>query len=413
MNVLVIGNGGREDSIRWKLRNEGIHILRNIEDVTSKDLIVIGPETPIENGLTDELELKGIPVFGPSKLAGRLETSKLWAKEFMKRHNIPTAHWLTFTRGEQGMSQVINLLTDEHTRKRYPIVIKEDGLCEGKGVVICSNYKQVLDIIPSIFIDNIFNSSSNKILIEDFVAGDEASCFVITDGDHYKILPFCQDHKRVGDGDIGPNTGGMGAFCPTSRITDKIKRTIEEQIVIPTLQGMKEECLVYKGILYIGLMIDKGGSPYVIEYNARFGDPECQVLMMLMKSKLYPLLEAVTQNKLDEQSDPIFHDGYALTVVMCSGGYPGKYKTGYIIDGLDKKKPDNVEIFHAGTKRSIKLNTDRKLGSWITNGGRVLNVTARGSSLENARKNAYGVAEQISWTGSFYRKDIGEDREIS
>jgi phosphoribosylamine--glycine ligase len=395
------------------LRNEGIHILRNIEDVTSKDLIVIGPETPIENGLTDELELKGIPVFGPSKLAGRLETSKLWAKEFMKRHNIPTAHWLTFTRGEQGMSQVINLLTDEHTRKRYPIVIKEDGLCGGKGVVICSNYKQVLDIIPSIFIDNIFNSSSNKILIEDFVAGDEASCFVITDGDHYKTLPFCQDHKRVGDGDIGPNTGGMGAFCPTSRITDKIKRTIEEQIVIPTLQGMKEECLVYKGILYIGLMIDKGGSPYVIEYNARFGDPECQVLMMLMKSKLYPLLEAVTQNKLDEQSDPIFHDGYALTVVMCSGGYPGKYKTGYIIDGLDKKKPDNVEIFHAGTKRSIKLNTDRKLGSWITNGGRVLNVTARGRSLENARKNAYGVAEQISWTGSFYRKDIGEDREIS
>ena len=382
------------------MRNEGINILHNIEDVTSKDLVVIGPETPIENGLTDELALKGIPVFGPSKLAGRLETSKLWAKEFMKRHYIPTAHWLAFTRGEQGMSQVINLLTDERTRKRYPIVIKEDGLCGGKGVVICSTYKQVLDIIPSLFIDNIFNSSSNKILVEDFVAGDEASCFVITDGDHYKILPFCQDYKRVGEGDIGPNTG-------------KIKRTIEERIVIPTLQGMKEERLVYKGILYIGLMIDNGGSPYVIEYNARFGDPECQILMVLMKSKLSPLLEAVTQNKLDEQSDPIFHNGYALTVVMCSGGYPGKYKTGYVIDGLDKKKPDNVEIFHAGTKESVKLNTHSKFGSWITNGGRVLNVTARGSSLEDARKDAYGMAGQISWTGSFYRKDIGENRESS
>ena len=402
MKVFVVGNGGREDSICWKLRQEGIEVFKSPEYIVfsgNNDLVIIGPEAPIAEGLVDELESKDIPVFGPTKLAGQLETSKLWAKQFMQRHDIPTSNFRLLKRKYTKWNYTI---ISNYISSEYPIVIKEDGLCGGKGVVVCKDRLEAETAFTENFSINKFNSSSDNFLIEDFVEGVEASCFVLTDGKDYKILPYCQDHKPVGEGNTGPNTGGMGAFCPTSRITEKLKKKIEKEIVIPTLDGMREEGLPYKGVLYIGLMIKEDGSPYVIEYNVRFGDPECQVLMMLLKSELYPLLKSVAEGNLGEQPDPEFYDGSALTVVMCSEGYPGEYEKGHEIDWENQthfSTPD-MQVFHAG----IKWEEDR----YVTDGGRVLNVTARGSSLEDARERAYKTVERISWKGSFYRNDIGQ-----
>ena len=410
MKVFVVGGGGREESISWKLRQEDVEVFKSptySEVYDYNDLVVIGPEAPIAEGLVDKLESKNIPVFGPTKLAGRLETSKLWAKQFMQRHDIPTARWLTYTRGSVGHTQCASdlmMLRDRwKPEPRYPVVIKEDGLCGGKGVVVCKTAQETYSEIPLVFIKNRFNSSSNKILFEDFIEGVEASCFVLSDGKDYKILPYCQDHKPVGEGNTGPNTGGMGAFCPTSRITEEINHRVEKEIVIPTLEGMREEGLPYKGVLYIGLMIKKDGSPFVIEYNVRFGDPECQVLMMLLKSELYPLLKSVADGNLGEQPNPEFHDGSAVTVVMCSEGYPEKYEKGYEIDWENQThfETPNMKVFHAGTK----WEGDR----YVTDGGRVLNVTAKGSSLKDARERAYETVKRISWEGSFYRSDIGAE----
>ena len=410
--VTIIGNGGREDAIRWKLNTESIVSQSKIGD----HLTIIGPEVPIAEGLTDELESKNIPVFGPSKLAGRLETSKLWAKQFMERNDIPTAKWSTFNRTSQGMADAMDLLWYRYLHQqqdfprikltpKYPVVIKEDGLCGGKGVVICNTRDEANNVVSLIFNKNKFNSTSNKILIENFIHGKEASCFVLTDGKDYKILPYCQDYKPVGEGNTGPNTGGMGAICPNTHVTEQVKDRVEKEIIIPTLDGMREEGLPYKGVLYIGLMIKEDGSPYVIEYNVRFGDPECQVLMMLMKSDLYPYLDAVANETLGDLPDPEFYEGSALTVVMCSGGYPEEYQTNYMIDGLDAELFDpNVKIFHAGTQR---VGNHRGV-KCVTDGGRVLNVTARGDSLKDAREKAYNVVEKISWQDSFYRSDIGD-----
>ena len=385
--VSIIGNGGREDSLRWKLQQEGVEIEPTVEHY----LTVIGPEAPIAEGLTDELESKLIPVFGPSKLAGRLETSKLWAKQFMQRNDIPTTHWITYTRDD--IEEVIL-----NTRS-YPLVIKEDGLCGGKGVVICETQTEANEAAES-FTSNKFNSSSNKILIEDFIHGEEVSCFVLTDGIDYKVLPYCQDHKRVGEGDIGPNTGGMGAYAPAPIMTEELKALVEKNIIIPTINGMQDEGIPYKGVLYIGLMICNG-KPYVIEYNVRFGDPECQVLMMLMKSDLLPYLEAVAFEILDTLPDPEFYDESAMTVVMCSDGYPEAYEKGLVIDWRNKThfSTPNTEVFLAG----VKWDSDH----YITDGGRVLNVTAKGKTLQEARDRVYELAEKIHWEGSFYRKDIG------
>lgn len=402
MKVFVVGNGGREDSICWKLRREDVEVFKSSESIFSEnnDLVIIGPEAPIAEGLVDELESKNIPVFGPTKLAGQLETSKVWAKHFMQRHDIPTSNFRFLKRKHSKWNYTI--ISNYIISRQYPIVIKEDGLCGGKGVVVCKDRLEVETALTENFSINKFNSSSDNFLIEDFVEGVEASCFVLTDGKDYKILPYCQDHKPVGEGNTGPNTGGMGAFCPTSRITEKLKKKIEKEIVIPTLDGMRKEGLPYKGVLYIGLMIKEDGSPYVIEYNVRFGDPECQVLMMLLKSELYPLLKSVAEGNLGEQPDPEFYDGSALTVVMCSEGYPGEYEKGHEIDWENQihfSTPD-MQVFHAG----IKWEGDR----YVTDGGRVLNVTARGSSLEDARERAYKTVERISWKGSFYRNDIGQ-----
>ena len=386
--VTIIGNGGREDSLRWKLSTEQVEV----ESEVSEHLTIIGPEEPIAEGLTDELESKLIPVFGPSKLAGRLETSKLWAKQFMQRNDIPTAHWITYTRDD-----IEEVILNTHS---YPFVIKEDGLCGGKGVTICETQTESIEAAES-YASNKFNSASNKILIEDFIHGEEVSCFVLTDGKDYKVLPYCQDHKRVGEGDIGPNTGGMGAYAPAPIMTKKLKALVEKNIIIPTINGMQEEGIPYKGVLYIGLMICNG-DPYVIEYNVRFGDPECQVLMMLMKSDLLPYLEAVAFEILDTLPDPEFYDESAMTVVMCSKGYPGEYEKGFEIDlwGHHNFQPQlHTQVFHAG----VKWNGD----NYVTDGGRVLNVSAKGKTLQEARDRVYELAEKISWEGSFYRKDIG------
>ena len=387
--VTIIGNGGREDSLRWKLQQEGIEIEPTVEHY----LTVIGPEASIAEGLTDELESKLIPVFGPSKLAGRLETSKLWAKQFMQRNDIPTAHWITYTRDD-----IEEVILNTHG---YPFVIKEDGLCAGKGVAVCETQTEANEV-AGIYASNKFNSPSNKILIEDFIHGEEASCFVLTDGKDYKILPYCQDHKRVGEGDIGPNTGGMGAYAPAPIMTEELKALVEKNIIIPTINGMREEGIPYKGVLYIGLMICNG-DPYVIEYNVRFGDPECQVLMMLMKSDLLPYLEAVAFEILDTLPDPEFYDGSAITVVMCSDGYPEEYEKGFKIDWgtANKLYSTNIQVFHAGTK----WEGDR----CVTDGGRVLNVTAKGKTLQEAKDRVYHMCEKIHWEGSFYRNDIGHN----
>ncbi len=384
ISTIMIGNGGREDSLRWKLEKENIPINENSE------FVIIGPEGPIADGLTEHYEGMHKKVFAPSKLAGRLETSKLWAKQFMLRNDIPTAKWETYDRST--IEEAIIRPND-----KFPIVIKEDGLCGGKGVSVCVTLEEAINVRQT-FTDNKFDSKSNKILIEEFIQGEEASCFVLTDGKDYKVLPYCQDHKRVGEGDTGPNTGGMGAYAPAPLITDELDIRIRREIIEPTLEGMREEGIPYRGILYIGLMICSG-DPYVIEYNVRFGDPECQVLMMLMESDLSPYLEACVEGTLKELPAPKFYKGSAITVCMCSGGYPEKYGKGFPIEGLDKINDPDVQVFHAGTQKV----DDR----YITKGGRVLNVTARGETLQEAQDKAYQICKKIHWEDSFYRKDIG------
>jgi len=384
ISTIMIGNGGREDSLRWKLEKENIPINENSE------FVIIGPEGPIADGLTEHYEGMHKKVFAPSKLAGRLETSKLWAKQFMQRNDIPTAKWETYNRST--IEEAIIRPND-----KFPIVIKEDGLCGGKGVSVCVTLEEAINVRQT-FTDNKFDSKSNKILIEEFIQGEEASCFVLTDGKDYKVLPYCQDHKRVGERDTGPNTGGMGAYAPAPLITDELDIRIRREIIEPTLEGMREEGIPYRGILYIGLMICNG-DPYVIEYNVRFGDPECQVLMMLMESDLSPYLEACVEGTLKELPAPKFYKGSAITVCMCSGGYPEKYGKGFPIEGLDKINDPDVQVFHAGTQKV----DDR----YITKGGRVLNVTARGETLQEAQDKAYQICKKIHWEDSFYRKDIG------
>ena len=384
ISTIMIGNGGREDSLRWKLEKENIPINENSK------FVIIGPEGPIADGLTEHYEGMHKKVFAPSKLAGRLETSKLWAKQFMLRNDIPTAKWETYDRST--IEEAIIRPND-----KFPIVIKEDGLCGGKGVSVCVTLEEAINVRQT-FTDNKFDSKSNKILIEEFIQGEEASCFVLTDGKDYKVLPYCQDHKRVGERDTGPNTGGMGAYAPAPLITDELDIRIRRKIIEPTLEGMREEGIPYRGILYIGLMICSG-DPYVIEYNVRFGDPECQVLMMLMESDLSPYLEACVNGTLKELPAPNFYEGSAITVCMCSGGYPEKYGKGFPIEGLDKINDPDVQVFHAGTQKV----DDR----YITKGGRVLNVTARGETLQEAQDKAYQICEKIHWEDSFYRKDIG------
>ena len=422
MNILIIGNGGREHAMAWKIRqspncdklyvapgNAGTAIVAENVDIGVNDfhklgrlcqdqsieLVVVGPEAPLVNGIRDYFEsdpwLKDILIVGPGKVGAQLEGSKDFSKQFMLRNQIPTAKARTF-----GVADIEEAF-DYITTCKPPIVLKADGLAAGKGVIISLSQAEAKAVIKEMLVNKKFGEASAKVLIEEFLSGIELSVFVLTDGKHYVILPEAKDYKRIGDGDTGPNTGGMGAVSPVAFATRAFMEKVEEKVVIPTIAGLNREAIDYKGFIFVGLM-NVGGNPYVIEYNARMGDPETQAVITRIKSDLVDLLSATARGELKDQKLEI-DPRHAVTVALVSKGYPGEYKKGASISGL--KDETRALIFHAGTKKDS--------GSIVTDGGRVLAVTGNGSSLEEAREEAYSIARQISWDGLYFRNDIGTD----
>lgn len=419
-HVLLIGSGGREHAIAWKLNqsndlgtlylapgNPGINSLgvsvelnlNNFEEVVrfcrekEIDLVIIGPEQPLVDGIVDYLEENDIAAFGPRKDAAKLEGSKEFAKEFMKRYQIPTAEYRTFSSDQ--FDQALDYIRE---RNQYPVVLKADGLAGGKGVFICESEKEAEERLEQYSQDSTLSDASAKVVVEEFLEGEEASVFVISDGYTAKIIHHAQDHKRAGEGDTGLNTGGMGAYSPAPVLTDKLMDRIEKEIVLPTITGMQLDGTPYKGILYVGLMITDNG-PKVVEYNCRFGDPECQVILPSMKSDLLELMLATEDQRLDEKEllmDDLFH----CCVVIASGGYPVSYEKGKIIEGADDLDAEAL-LFHAGTA----INDE---GALISSGGRVLNIIGRGKSLHEAIEHTYRNVEKVSFEKSFYRRDIGK-----
>ncbi len=414
MNILVIGAGGREHALVWKISqsplvdrifaapgNGGMAELAQCITLDSADhdavvdfccdndigLVVIGPELPLVAGLADRLGAENITAFGPSAAAARLEGSKGFTKDLCARHNIPTAAYGRFDNSAAAKAFV--------RQKGCPIVIKADGLAAGKGVIIAETTAQAEQAIDDI-LGGQFGAAGAEVVIEEFLKGEEASFFALCDGDHILPLMTAQDHKQVGDGDVGPNTGGMGAYSPAPVMTeDMVERTMDE-IILPTMRAMKAEGHPFRGVFFAGLMITEKG-PELIEYNVRFGDPECQVLMMRLKSDIVPALIACAEGNLD-QINLDWHDMTALTVVMAANGYPGSYEKGSVIGNLDQAE-QGVCIFHAGTKK----NNDQILAT----GGRVLNVTATGPTVREAQDKAYAAVDLIDWPGGFCRRDIG------
>jgi len=417
MNFLLLGSGGREHALAWKLAqsrlceklfaspgNPGIAehaelvaldvadhaAVVSFCDAQAIGLVVIGPEAPLVDGLADSLRAAGVPVFGPSKAAAQLEGSKGFTKDLCERANIPTAGYER-VRGEQEAMAAL-------ARFGAPVVVKADGLAAGKGVTVAMTMAEAEEAVREIF-SGRFGSAGAEAVIEEFLEGEEASFFALTDGS--TIVPFgsAQDHKRVGDGDTGPNTGGMGAYSPAPVLTPLLEGEAIERIVAPTVRTMAVEGTPYSGVLYAGLMLTAEG-PKLIEYNCRFGDPECQVLMMRLESDLGELLLACAENRLGALQPPRFAEDTALTVVMAAQGYPGTPKQGGRIDGIAEAEADGAKVFHAGTA----LAAD---GALIARGGRVLNVTARGSSVGQAQANAYAAVDRIRFPEGFCRRDIG------
>ena len=416
MNILLIGSGGREHAIAKKLyespdtkkifctpgnpgtekyavsvvlntsnHNEILSYCKNNEI----NLVVIGPEIPLVEGLVDFLNKYNILVFGPKKLAAKLEGSKKFTKEICEKYNIPTAKYKSFNEE--------NLAIDYLKTQNFPIVIKADGLAAGKGVIIAENLNEGIDAIKKIF-SGIFDKAGNKIIIEEFLIGEEVSFFILADENNFIELTSAQDHKRIGLNDTGPNTGGMGAYSPAPIMTDELKKKTIERIIKPTLEAMKKLGCPFTGILYAGLMITNEG-PKLIEYNVRFGDPECQVILPRLKTDLLSLIVNCCRNKLSE-SIVEWNKNYALTIVMASEGYPGSYKKNQLITGIDSaEKNPNTTIFYAGTKKSGN--------SIMTNGGRVLSVTCFGKTVKEANLNAINAIKLIKWDNSYYRSDIG------
>ena len=415
MNVLLIGSGGREHALAWKLAaspmltklyaapgNPGIAqeaelVALDVADHAAVaafcqekkiDLVVVGPEAPLVAGIADDLSAAGVKAFGPSKAAAQLEGSKGFTKDLCARQNIPTAAYGRFSDSEAAKAYV--------RKQGAPIVIKADGLAAGKGVTVAMTEAEALAAIDDCF-NGTFGSAGAEVVVEEFLTGEEASFFCLCDGT--TALPFgtAQDHKRVGDGDTGPNTGGMGAYSPAPVMTpDIVERTMKE-IVEPTMRGMAELGAPFSGVLFAGLMITDNG-PKLIEYNTRFGDPECQVLMIRLKDDLLVLLEAAADGQLAHMSAR-WRDDAALTVVMAAKGYPGAPEKGSVIRGLDKAASDGVEIFHAGTAE--------RDGNIVANGGRVLNVTAAAKTVSEAQRLAYEAVDRIDWQEGFCRRDIG------
>lgn len=419
MKVLLLGSGGREHALAWALSQSplcdtlyiapgnpgthacGVNVALNaldfeqvLEFIVDKEigLTVVGPEQPLVAGITDFLEAKGHAVFGPSTIASQLEGSKQFAKDFMARHNIPTAAYKVF-RGDY----YAEALAYVDAQNQYPIVLKADGLAGGKGVLIPENREELLAGLEELRRGSL-QAAAQTLVIEEFMPGEEASVFALCDGEHFEIMGTAQDHKRQLDGDKGPNTGGMGAYSPSPLLAEDRLNLVSETIIAPTIAGMAAEGNPYKGFLYVGLMITSTG-PKVVEYNCRFGDPECQVVIPRLRSDLLTHLVQSTRGEL-QGKDIVFDQQYRTTVVLVSGGYPVSYDKGFPIFGLDElEKVDDIQVFHAGTK---ELD-----GQLCTAGGRVLNVVGTGPTLQESISIAYKGLESISFEGMFYRKDIG------
>jgi phosphoribosylamine--glycine ligase len=417
MRVLVIGSGGREHALVWKLKqspqvkqlfaapgNAGIAELAECTDISASevrrladfaakkgiDLTVVGPELPLTLGIADEFESRGLRIFGANQQAAIREGSKVFAKRLMKKYKIPTGFFQTFYRADDARRYIQDV--------GAPIVVKADGLASGKGALVCQTVKEALDAVKIIMEDRIFGDAGEKVVVEEFLSGEEASFLAFTDGETVLPMASSQDHKPVFDDDKGPNTGGMGAYSPAPLVADEVHRKIMEQIMIPTVKAMAAEGRPYRGVLYAGLMI-KDGEPRVLEFNARFGDPEAQPLLMRMESDLFAILDAVVDRRLHEV-EIRWRPEPAVCVVMASGGYPGVHEKGKVISGLRAAaRLKDVVVFHAGTALAG--------GKVVTNGGRVLGVTALGKDIPDAIARAYRAVEKIRWEGVQYRTDIG------
>lgn len=424
MNILIIGSGGREHTLAWKMKqsplcdklfiapgNAGTASVATNLPVSAEDfqgikkhvleqkieLVVVGPEVPLVAGIRDFFEqddqLKNIHLIGPGKTGAQLEGSKDFSKTFMVRHNIPTGRAKTFTREslEKGLCYIDELPA--------PIVLKADGLAAGKGVLICQSRSEAKNALEEMLVKKKFGEASEKVLIEEFLDGTELSVFVLTDGKDYLILPEAKDYKRIGEKDTGLNTGGMGAVSPV-RIADKdFMQMVEDRVVKRTIAGLQQDKIPFQGFLFIGLMKIKG-EPYVIEYNVRLGDPETQVVVPRIKNDLVDIFLATAQGRLNEKTIEILPQA-ASTVVMVAGGYPEEYKKGDAISGIPDQAPEGTFVFHAGTREEN--------GQVVTNGGRVLAITGVADSLKEALEKSYHQAEKINWKGSYYRRDIGQD----
>ena len=419
MKVLIIGSGGREHALAWKVAqsadvskvfvapgNAGTARERKVENVAidaldkaalaelalreGVALTIVGPEAPLVDGLVDYFKAKGLKCFGPTRGAAQLEGSKAFTKDFLARHNIPTAGYGNFT----DLDQALAFLKE----KGAPIVIKADGLAAGKGVIVAMTMDEAEAAVRDMLAGNRFGDAGHRVVIEEFLEGEEASFIVMVDGEHVLPMATSQDHKRVGDGDTGPNTGGMGAYSPAPVVTQEIHDRVMREVIYPTVRGMAAEGNPYTGFLYAGLMIDASGAPKVIEFNCRFGDPETQPIMMRLRSNLAALCLAAIDGKLDSV-DADWDPRPALGVVMAAGGYPDDYRTGDRIDGLDGVDSGDLKVFHAGTREQD--------GRVLTSGGRVLCVTALGDSVAAAQARAYQGLAGIHWTDCQYRRDIG------
>ena len=416
MNILILGSGGREHALAWAVLqnpkcdklivapgNAGIDQIADcasfdIEDgsavvsfaeANAIDFVIVGPEAPLAAGIADRLREAGILVFGPSAAAARLEASQSFTKEICDAANAPTAAYGHFTDAQAARDYI--------RQQGAPIVVKADGLAAGKGVIVAMDEQTALDAIDDMF-GGAFGGAGAEVVIEEFMEGEEASFFILCDGKTALPIGTAQDHKRVGEGDTGPNTGGMGAYSPAPVLTDEIAQKALDQIVQPTIDEMARRGTPYQGVLYVGLMI-KDGEPRLVEYNVRFGDPECQVLMMRLGAQAMDLLHAAAEERL-ASTRVNWADDHAITVVMAANGYPGAYEKGSVINGLDALPEDSRNmVFHAGTTAAG--------GAITATGGRVLNVTARGDSLQEARDRAYAMVDAIDWPGGFFRRDIG------
>ncbi|AUI66192.1 MULTISPECIES: phosphoribosylamine--glycine ligase [Glaesserella] len=419
MNILIIGNGGREHALAWKVRqspladnvfvapgNAGTATEQGIENVAisatdvkalvdfakqnSIGLTIVGPEAPLVIGVVDAFRAAGLTIFGPTQAAAQLEGSKAFTKDFLARHRIPTAEYQNFTEVEPALAYL--------REKGAPIVIKADGLAAGKGVIVAMTLAEAEDAVKDMLSGNAFGEAGSRVVIEEFLDGEEASFIVMVDGKNVEPMATSQDHKRVGEGDQGLNTGGMGAYSPAPVVTAEIHQRVMEQIIYPTVRGMASENNEYTGFLYAGLMIMPNGQPKVIEFNCRFGDPETQPIMMRLQSDLVELCLKACDGKLHEMQSK-WCEQAALGIVLAAEGYPGDYRKGDEISGIPTENRQDEKVFLAGV--------EQKDGKLLTNGGRVLCTTALGSSVFEAQQKALKLAEQIQWQGRFYRRDIG------